>query len=113
MADETTPATTSLDWYVNAENASDPKVKAFAAESRTEAKQLVDDFIGGDTNPFGVPETVVARAVLEVGADLFYRRASKNGTVQLGGAETQLFRISRDPMAAAYPLLRRYLVMGL
>lgn len=107
MAD-TTPAATDLSWYVNAigEDAT------FAASSQAEAAQLVGDFIG-EGNPYKVPESVVARAVLEVGADLFYRKAAKNGIVAFDGAEPQVFRLNRDPMAAAYPLLRRYLVMGL
>lgn len=110
MTDDTTPATTDLAWYVEAlgEDA------AYASTSAAEAKQLVHDFIGGETNPFEVPESVVARAVLEVGADLYYRKASRNGVVEFGGVEVaQPIRLNRDPMAAAYPILRRYLVMGL
>lgn len=110
---DTTPATTDtstdLTWYVNALGDDAP----YAEESEVTATQMVHDFIGGAANPFGVPKSVVARAVLEVGADLYYRKASRNGTIQLGGVEPQLFRLNRDPMAAAYPLLRRYLVMGL
>lgn len=108
MADETTPAT-DLVWYVEAigEDAE------FAAASKALATQLVTDFIGGEGNPFNVPASVVAGAVLEVGADLYYRKASRNGIVGLDGVDPQPFRLNRDPMAAAYPLLRRYLVMGL
>lgn len=110
---DTTPATTDeatdLAWYVAATGDDLP----YAAESEVTATQMVTDFIGGAANPFGVPRVVVARAVLEVGADLYYRKASRNGTVTLGGVEPQMFRLNRDPMAAAYPLLRRYLVMGL
>lgn len=104
---EPTPATT-LDWYVNAIGDDEP----FAAESAQVATQMIEDFIGAD-NPYGVPDEVVARAVLEVGADLYYRKASRNGVVTMEGVEPQMFRLHRDPMAAAYPLLRRYLVMGL
>jgi hypothetical protein len=109
MTDDTTPATTDLAWYVQAlgEDA------AYASESEEVARQMVTDFIGGKANPYGVPEPVVARAVLEVGADIYYRKASRNGVVSLDGVDPQLFRINRDPMVAAYPLLRRYLVMGL
>lgn len=109
MADDTAPATTDLTWYVNA-LADDTD---YAKESEVTAKQMVNDFIGGAVNPFGVPASVVARAVLEVGADLYYRKASRNGVVSLGGVDPQIFRLNRDPMTAAYPLLRRYLVMGL
>jgi hypothetical protein len=109
MADDTTPATTVLDWYVQAVGADAP----FAQESGEVAQQMVNDFIGGEANPFQVPESVVARAVLEVGADLYYRKASRNGVATFGSVEPQPFRLNRDPMTAAYPLLRRYLVMGL
>jgi hypothetical protein len=109
MADDTTRAATDLTWYVQAKNEDED----YARESEGVAQQLVEDFIGGAGNPFGVPADVVARAVLEVGADLYYRKASRNGVVQLAGVDPQIFRLNRDPMAAAYPLLRRYLVMGL
>lgn len=105
---EPTPATT-LEWYVEAVTVDAP----FAKESEEVAQQMVTDFIGGEANPFGVPEQVVARAALEVGADLYYRKASRNGVMTMEGVEPQMFRLNRDPMAAAYPLLRRYLVMGL
>lgn len=107
MPDETAPATT-LDWYVQALGADKP----FAEESAQVAQTMVNDFIGNG-NPFEVPDEVVARAVLEVGADLYYRKASRNGVATIQGVEPQLFRLNRDPMAAAYPLLRRYLVMGI
>lgn len=111
MADSTAPATepTDLAWYVQAEGEDKP----FAVESKGVATQMVNDFIGGEHNPYRIPTSVVARAVLEVGADLYYRKATRNGAVQLAGVEPQLFRINRDPMAAAYPLLRRYLAQGL
>jgi hypothetical protein len=108
MPDDTTRATT-LEWYVQALGEDVP----YAAESNEQATQLVQDFIGGEENPFEVPESVVARAVLEVGADLYYRKASRNGVIGLDGVDPQPFRLNRDPMAAAYPLLRRYLVTGI
>lgn len=107
MAD-TSPATTDLDWYVEAHG----EDAEYAADSHATATQLVEDLIG-EGNPYGVPATVVARAVLEVGADLYYRKASRNGVIGLEGVAPQPQRINRDPLAAAYPLLRRYLVMGL
>jgi hypothetical protein len=102
-------ASTNLDWYVQALGDD----KKFATESKTTATEMVHHFIGGADNPFKVPGSVVARAVLEVGADLYYRKASRNGVVGLDSVEAQPFRIARDPMTAAYPLLRPYLVTGL
>lgn len=108
MAESTAPATPDLDWYVNAQGEDKP----FAASSAVEATQLVTDFIG-EGNPYKVPPVVVARAVLEVGADLYYRKASRNGIVGLDSENPQMFRLNRDPMAAAYPLFRPYIPMGL
>lgn len=107
MAD-TTPASTDLEWYTEAlgEDAE------FAKTCALEATTLVNDFIG-ESNKGAVPDPVLARAVLEVGADLYYRKASRNGVVGFEGIEAQPFRLNRDPMAAAYSLLRPYLVMGL
>lgn len=106
--DSPAPATTDLSWFVQAVG----EDAAYAASCAAEARQMVSDFIGED-NPYGVPASVVARAELEVGADLYYRKASRNGVVGLDGVDPQPYRINRDPMTAAYPLLRRYLVMGL
>lgn len=111
MADGNTTRTTDLAWFVQAVGEDED----YAATCKTEAAQMVSDFIG-EGNPYGVPEPVVERAVLEVGADLFYRKTSRNGVAALdgGGMEApQVYRLNRDPMAAAYPLLRQYLVMGL
>lgn len=103
------PTTTALDWYVEALGEDKP----FADESKLVATELVNNLIGGAANPFGVPAVVVARAVLEVGADLYYRKASRNGIVGLEGVDPQPMRLNRDPLAAAYPFLRPYLVFGL
>lgn len=99
----------SVAWFVNAigEDAE------FALESESQAQTMIHDFIGGKKNPFDVPGEIIERAILEVGADLYYRRASRNGIVQLDGVEPQIFRLHRDPLSAAYPLLRRYLAMGI
>ncbi len=109
MPYSTPPATTALDWYVQALG----EDTDYASQCHAQAQQMVTDFIGGESNPFRVPDSVVARAVLEVGADLYYRKSSRNGVVGLDGVDPQPFRLNRDPMAAAYPLLRRYLVTGL
>ena len=109
MANETASAITDVGWYVDALG----EDIAYAKTSQLEASALVYNFIGGSDNPFRVDELVVARAVLEVGADLYYRKASRNGIAGFDGVEAQPFRLNRDPMAAAYPLLRPFLVIGL
>lgn len=106
MAD--TERVSTLDWFVTAVG----EDVEFAKACELEATALVDNFVGED-NPFNVPDEVLTRAVLEVGADLYYRKASRNGVVGFGGDDPQPFRLNRDPMAAAYPLLRPFIVTGL
>lgn len=109
MAGETASAITDIGWYVDALGEDLP----YAKTSHLEAGALVNNFIGGSHNPFRVDELALARAVLEVAADLYYRKASRNGIAGFDGVEAQPFRLNRDPMAAAYPILRPFLVVGL
>ena len=109
MPTSDTPEAITLDWYVQALGDD----AEFAQQCATEASTLVTHMIGTD-NPYQVPADVIARAVLEVGADLYYRKASRNGIVQFDGVETtSALRIGRDPLSAAYPFLRPFLPMGL
>lgn len=103
------PEAITLAWYVQAVG----EDATLAQQCASEASELVAPLVGAQ-NPYSVPESVIARAVLEVGADLFYRKASRNGIVQFDGVETSsAVRISRDPLSAAYPFLRPYMPMGL
>lgn len=109
MADDTTaPEPLTVREYVNAQNAVDVRL---ANNSAAEADELVSRHIGGKDNPHDVPATLIARAVLEVGADLYWRHKSRNGVVQLGsGVEAAgPVRINRDPMTMAYELLSPFL----
>ena len=109
MAEEKAPyVPKDLQWYVDAIGDD----AAYAAQSTFEATDLLENFIGAG-NPYKVPDAVVARCLLEVGADLYYRKASRNGVVGLEGVDPQPFRLNRDPMAAAYPLLRQFIPLGL
>lgn len=99
-----------LDWYVKAASSTEPRLADFADACQLEAAALVDDHIGDAV----VPTVLRDRAVLEVGADLFYRRAARNGIVSFGsGVEAaSVVRINRDPMTQAYPLLAPYVGLG-
>ena len=71
------------------------------------AVQMVTDFVEDNE----VPESILDRATLAVGAELFYAKSAKNGIAQYASAEGAApTRIARDPMVAAYPLLRRYVL---
>lgn len=56
-----------------------------------------------------VPASVVSRAVLEVGKELFDRRQSRNGIAGLDNMDFAPMRIARDPMKAGMPYLQPYL----
>lgn len=107
MSTPAQPATpTPLAWYVQASG----EDAGYAATCQEEAIELVGHLIGTAL----VPESVVDRAVLEVGADLYHRKAARSGLVQFGGgAEAPaVHRIPLDPLRAAHPILRPYLEGG-
>ena len=113
MSDETSPdapeesLVEALSEYVDADGSesSSDYVTACAGEAST----LVANYVGSAT----LPPSILRRAVLEVGADLYHRRASRNGVVGFEGGDILPVRIARDPMLSAYPLLRQYLPIGL
>lgn len=75
-----------------------------------EAVALVATHTSGRT----VPDEIARRAVLEVGADLYHRRKARNGVTGFDtGDGGEIVRINRDPMAAAYPLLKPYVAPGI
>lgn len=76
-----------------------------------EAQVLVSKYVG----LIEVPEEILDRAFLEVGADLFNRRSAPNGIMNqqyatVDGIGQAPVRIARDPMAAAYKLLGRWVL---
>ena len=97
----------SLSAYVKAQLPADAE---YVADCELQAKEMVEQYISDNgRSDKGVPESVKARAVLEVGADLFYRRQSRNGVAGLDGSDLGVVRIARDPMRAAYDMLNPYL----
>lgn len=89
---------------------STPAEETYAAACWEEATALVSRHAGSSD----VPEAILNRAALEVGAELYHRRQAKNGISQFaspdGGAG---IRIARDPMVAAYPILAPYVGRGI
>ena len=92
--------------YVGAPDSDD----TFVAACWDEASALIAKFVGTKT----VPATVLLRAKIECGSELFHRRSAPNGIAQFatldGGSAV---RVARDPMIAAYPLLTPYTGLGL
>lgn len=94
--------------YVQGDLASDA---AYLQQCVTEGTELVTHRIADNT----VPPSVIDRATLEVAADLYYRRRSRNGISTFDGSDgmPEPMRISRNPMLAAQPILAPYLGMGI
>lgn len=81
-----------------------PTNDPYAAQCATEAAAMVATHLGTVT----VPPSVLERAVLEVGAELYHRRQSRNGISQMQDLDMAPMRIARDPLKAAYDILRPY-----
>ncbi|MGO2139833.1 MAG: hypothetical protein ACTH30_05425 [Leucobacter sp.] len=77
-------------------------------DATAEATELVKNWIG----KAAIPDAIRDRAIIEVAADLFYRRMARNGVMEFGGTDLAPFRIARDPMKAAYPLLSQFIPGG-
>lgn len=93
--------------YVNASSADD----TFVEDCWDQAHLLVSNFCGlNDTVPVGILD----RARIEVGQELFSRRAAPNGIAQFATMDgTQGVRVARDPMVGAYPILQPYIGQGI
>lgn len=91
--------------YVGAHDDSD----AYVMSCYEEAVALVEGVIGDAT----VPPSIKDRCVLEAGSELFHRRNAPNGVAQFAAFDNTPIRVARDPLVGVYPLLARYVVMGL
>lgn len=95
---------TDLQTYVNAAGGD----TEFIEQCWAQAVTLVAGYVGLSV----VPADVQDRATLEVGAELFHRKSTKNGVAQFATPDGNPVRVARDPMVAAYPLLGRYVGGG-
>lgn len=92
--------------YVNAPAADDELVEA----NWDEASELIDVFIGTSE----VPAVILDRARIVCGAELYGQRAAPNGIAQFATFDGQnAIRVARDPLVGCYPLLSRYVPLGI
>jgi len=97
----------ALATYVQTDYASET---AYLTQCVEEAEEMISDHTTGAT----VPPKTRRRAVMEVSADLYYRRKTRNGVADFDGMENAApVRVARDPMTAAYPILRPYVGPGI
>lgn len=88
----------------------DPAGGEYVKKCLTRAAALVAGHIGAVET---VPEAIQDACVLEVAADLYHRKTTRNGVASFGEMDLTPFRVSRDPMASAYPMLDNYVVRGI
>ena len=107
MLESTEDLTEKLSAYVRASD----RDRDFVGECAERAVALVASRVGEQS----VPASVLSAAHLEVGANLYQRRASAIGTTNYGDPETlgNPMRPALDPMTPAWPLLRPYLGPGI
>lgn len=87
-----------------------PAEETFAGACWAQASALVAQHVGTAV----VPTAIIDRATLEVGAELFHRRDTKNGVSQFASPDTgAAIRIARDPMVAAYAILAPFAGRGI
>ncbi len=118
--------TTKLGDYVEKSNASNTYVGESCAQAVAFIGSRFDPTLTFD--PEGLPEDAESyivpaiftrmpqpsyvREVLELGADLFYRRQAKNGIVSVNALEGAIARVSKDPYAASEARLTRFVGLG-
>jgi energy-converting hydrogenase Eha subunit E len=92
--------------YVGAPTSDD----TFVTACWDEASALVAKFVGTAT----VPATILLRAKIECGSELFHRRSAPNGIAQFATLDGgQAVRVARDPAIAMYNLLIPYVGLGI
>lgn len=77
----------------------------FVSDCLDAGKALVARYIGDVT---GVPTHIVDQSVLIASSELFHRRQAPGGVTQFADMSGSAVRVGKDPMAAAYELLRPY-----
>lgn len=98
--------------YVNTPKASNKhverSVKKATAYIHRVAGTVVDDVL---TVP--MPDETYTEEVMELAADLFWRRQAQHGIVNVDQMTGQAVRVARDPYAAADVRLHRWLGPGI
>lgn len=84
---------------------------AFLGQCWDEAAALVAGFEG--TRSLQVPAEIHALAIKGVASELFHRQAAPNGISQFADGSGNPVRVARDPMTAAYPILRPFVGLGI
>jgi len=90
--------------FVRASDADD----AFIDQCWDEAVALVSVYVGNHD----VPVSVLNRAYIECGSELFHRRSAPMGVSQFASADGSAVRVARDPLLGVYPLIRPYVGLG-
>lgn len=80
------------------------EVSSFVDDALATGLDLVERYIGTTT----IPANVVDSAVLMCASEIFHRRQAPGGITQFADMSGSAVRVGKDPMNAAYELLRPY-----
>lgn len=78
----------------------------FVQECLADATELVTDYVGDKF----VPEVKLDLAIKVTGRDLYAQRDSPQGVGQFTDMNNNPIRVARDPLTAAKPILRKYVI---
>lgn len=92
--------------YLDIESTADD---AFIGACAVTADALVSAYVGDAE----VPALILERACVEVGAELYLRRATRGGNAQIGTQEGPTFRTARDPLTGVYAYLTPFVGRGI
>ena len=77
----------------------------FVTDCLDAGRALVTRYIGSVT---GVPSHIHDQAVLVASSEIFHRRQAPGGITQLADMSGSAVRVGKDPMFAAYEILRPF-----
>ncbi|EEH64388.1 hypothetical protein HMPREF0044_0125 [Gleimia coleocanis DSM 15436] len=84
-------------------------VDTYLMDCCSEALEMVNNYVAGNT----VPETVLQRVVVEAAAELWHRRGAPNGIKSFTDVDGGItYRIARDPLNAVRSILKPYLPLA-
>lgn len=82
----------------------------FIEDCMDEAIAMVDNRCGAGVVDIPIP--VLHRAYIELGSELYNRRAAPNGISQFSAGDGSAIRVARDPMTSVEQILRPFIGGG-
>ena len=83
--------------------------REFVAVCVATATTLVDAYVGATS----VPEDIMDAATTQTASEMFHRKSAPSGVAQFSSLDgISPIRVAKDPMTSVYPMLNRWVVLG-